>query len=73
MAEIHDRMPVILAPELWSLWLNPTELEPEALQELLVPCPSEWLTRTRVSTLVNNVRNESPDCVVPVDAPRSLF
>ncbi len=73
MAEIHDRMPVILDRSYWGLWLDPMELEPAALEELLVPCPDDWLTRTRVSTLVNNVRNESPDCVVPVDAPKTLF
>lgn len=67
MSEIHDRMPVILERESWNLWLDPDELEPAALTELLVPCPSDLLQRTPVSTLVNNVRNESPECVRPVD------
>lgn len=73
MAEIHDRMPVILARESWDLWLNPDEVEPAALTELLVPCPSDWLDRTAVSTLVNSVRNESPDCLRPVTPTRRLF
>ena len=65
MAEIHDRMPVILGEDVWNLWLG-TEVEPHALTELLIPCPSDWLKKSPVSTLVNNVRNESPDCVRPV-------
>ncbi|MBS0205610.1 MAG: SOS response-associated peptidase [Planctomycetes bacterium] len=73
MAEIHDRMPVILDKQAWGLWLSPEELPAEALTELLVPCPSDWLDRTPVSTLVNNVRNESADCVRPIDTPRTLF
>ena len=73
MAELHDRMPVILDQTLWELWLNPQELEPAALTELLIPCPSDWLARTAVSSLVNNVRNESPDCIRPLESPRTLF
>jgi len=73
MAEIHVRMPVILDPSLWDLWLDPDALEPAALSELLVPCPDDWLQRTAVSSLVNNVRNESPDCIRPLSAPQTLF
>ena len=73
MAEIHNRMPVILDKSSWNLWLGPDELDPAAQSKLLVPCPSDWLARTPVSTLVNNVRNESPDCVRPLDLPRTLF
>ena len=73
MAEIHNRMPVILDKSHWNLWLSPDELDPAAQSELLVPCPSDWLARTPVSTLVNNIRNESPDCVRPLDSPRTLF
>ena len=73
LAEIHDRMPVILAEEHWSLWLDPTMAEPPALTELLVPCPSDWLEKTPVSSLVNSVRNESPECLTPIRLPRSLF
>ena len=73
MAEIHDRMPIVLAKEHWGLWLDLDEVEPAALTELLVPCPSDWLDRTAVSTLVNSVRNESPDCLLPVTPTRGLF
>ena len=73
LAEIHDRMPVILAEEHWGVWLDPTMEEPPALTELLVPCPSDWLEKTSVSSLVNSVRHESPECLTPIKLPRSLF
>ena len=73
MAEIHDRMPVILGEEHWNLWLDPDETDPQAPTELLVPCPSEWLEKTPVSSLVNSVRNESPECLTPNTLPRGLF
>lgn len=73
MAELHDRMPVILEEAVWNLWLNPAEIEPAGLSELLVPCPDEWLERTAVSSFVNNIRNESPECLRPLDGPATLF
>ncbi len=73
MAEIHDRMPVILDKSHWNLWLDPLEVPPEALTELLIPCPSEWLDKYPVSSLVGNVRNESSDCLKPVDVEKRLF
>lgn len=42
MAEVHNRMPVILSPDDFGLWLAP-EQPPEALEQLLRPCPSDDL------------------------------
>src|SRR6201985_1784055 len=41
LAEIHDRMPVILRPESWPVWLGETPADPEQLKSLLVPYPIE--------------------------------
>ena len=61
--EIHKRMPVILPPEAYSLWLSP---EPnEKLHELLLPFPASEMETFPVSTAVNNVRNDSPECQKP--------
>ena len=73
LAEIHDQMPVILAEEHWSLWLDPAMEKVAALTELLVPCPDDCLEKTPVSSLVNSVRNESPECLTPAKLPRRLF
>lgn len=58
---IHDRMPVILAPKDYDLWLDPAvKLEP--LQQLLRPYSGE-MTAYPVSTKVNNPTNNSLECV----------
>lgn len=69
LADIHDRMPVILSDDAYDPWLDPT-CDPDALQELLTPYPPDELQMTPVSTVVNNPRNDVPECVEPVaDSP----
>jgi putative SOS response-associated peptidase YedK len=63
MAEIHDRMPVILSPDDYDLWLDPEFEGKEQLQSLLRPYPADETTAYAVSTLVNNPKNENPACV----------
>ena len=67
MAEIHDRMPVILPPDAWGTWLDPEDDDLEALGKLLVPAPSGLLTMHRVSTDVGNVRNKGAGLIDEVD------
>jgi putative SOS response-associated peptidase YedK len=63
MATIHDRMPVILAPEDYQRWLDPKEQDPVDLADLLKPYPAERMEATPVSRAVNNPKNESPACI----------
>ena len=65
MQQIHHRMPVILQPEAYELWLTTTEQPPDALNDLLKPYPTEEMTAYSVSRLVNSPKNDSPDCVAP--------
>lgn len=60
MARIHDRMPVILAPDAWDRWLDPDLDDVAELRGLLVPAPENDLEAYPVSTLVNAPRNEGP-------------
>ncbi|MDH3680584.1 MAG: SOS response-associated peptidase [Acidimicrobiia bacterium] len=60
MAEIHNRMPVLLAPAAWDHWLSDTE-DVAALHELLVPAPEGLLTLRPVTPMVNSVRNNGPE------------
>lgn len=60
---IHDRMPVILEPKDYDLWLDSTSEDPEPLQKLLRPYASQAMTSYPVSTQVNNPTNNSPACV----------
>jgi putative SOS response-associated peptidase YedK len=66
-AEIHDRMPVILGAADYATWLDPAIQSAEELQPLLVPFPAQRMTARAVSTYVNNVRNQGPKCVEPVE------
>jgi putative SOS response-associated peptidase YedK len=66
MAGLHDRMPVILGPGNWQVWLNP-EAEAAELHALLKPCPDEWLKIFEVGPAVGNVRNDGPELIEPVE------
>jgi putative SOS response-associated peptidase YedK len=70
LAELHDRMPVILAPGDYAVWLDPDVQEPEKLQHLLAPCGEDELVAEPVSTHVNRVANDDPQCIA---VERSLF
>jgi putative SOS response-associated peptidase YedK len=66
MAELHDRMPVILAPQAYDAWLHPAPQHADTLLPWLVACPPQWLEAYPVSTLVNSPANEDPACIAPV-------
>lgn len=67
MAPIHDRMPVILPPEVWDTWLDERTTDKDQLQELLTSYPAEGMRERTVSTLVNNVRNHGPEVQGPYE------
>jgi putative SOS response-associated peptidase YedK len=58
VAEIHDRMPVMLPPDRWAEWLDRDNDDVAALGRLFVPAPAELITIHPVSTEVNNARNK---------------
>jgi putative SOS response-associated peptidase YedK len=64
MASIHSRMPVILSPEGWELWLDPAT-DPAELKGLLRPYAGDLIARP-VSTLVNNPANDGRALIEPV-------
>ncbi len=68
LADLHDRMPVVLAPSSWEFWLDPANHDVTALQRLLEPAPPEEFERVAVRPLVNKVANDGPELLVPVDA-----
>jgi putative SOS response-associated peptidase YedK len=60
----HDRMPVILGPAAWRLWLDPGS-EFDRLAPLLAPCPASWLETRPASRLVNDPLHEGPELLEP--------
>jgi len=60
IAEIHNRMPVVLGERAAEDWMNPREQDPLLLKRLLVPASSDMLSIRPASPLVNSVKNEGP-------------
>jgi len=72
MAGIHDRMPVVLEPDVWDVWLDPDDHDLAALSGLLAPTVPGTLAHHRVDTRVGNVRNDDPGLIAPVAAQPTL-
>jgi len=68
MADIHDRMPVILTPDQERPWLDPALEDPAELVSLLQPYQAEDLAAYPVSRKVNASAHDAPDCIEPVTA-----
>ena len=67
-ATVHDRMPVIVAPEDFARWLSPSPPGPD-LAALFEPRPAEEMVAYPVSRAVNRPANDSPDCIEPLVSP----
>jgi putative SOS response-associated peptidase YedK len=61
---VHDRMPVIVAPNDFAAWLDP-QTGPVDLHGLLRPYPAAEMIGWPVSSYVSNARNEGPECLAP--------
>ena len=68
MRDIHDRMPVIIAPADYSAWLDPACQDAEALKTFIRSYPAEWMTAYPVSRRVSNAKNEGADLIEPASA-----
>ncbi|TJY43243.1 SOS response-associated peptidase [Cohnella pontilimi] len=63
MADIHDRMPVILRPEDEALWLDRNVQDPEPLKRLLVPYPAGEMDAYEVDKRVGSPAHDDPACL----------
>jgi putative SOS response-associated peptidase YedK len=63
VAELHARMPLILAPTDYDAWLA------AGSKELPAAVPAEAMRYYPVSPLVSNARNDDPACMIPIDLP----
>jgi len=68
MAPLHDRMPVLLHPTEFELWLDRSMNNPEKLQRLYQSYPAELLQEREVSSMVNNPTHDTPENITPVNA-----
>src|SRR6185369_4637517 len=68
LADIHDRMPVILPPEAYDRWLSPVEPDP---RDLLVSYPDAPMTAWPVSSRVNSVANDDASLLERATEPNT--
>jgi putative SOS response-associated peptidase YedK len=64
---IHDRMPVILDPDNYDLWLDPGMTDVRVVSELLKPYDAKAMGCYPISTRVNQVANDDEECCRPVE------
>jgi hypothetical protein len=64
---VHDRMPVILDPDGYDLWLDPGMRDAGAASELLKPFDARLMRCYPVSTRINQVANDDKECSAPVE------
>jgi len=69
IADLHDRMPVILPDDAWERWLDPTPADAGELIGLLQPTDAIALRIYAVSRAVNDVRRDGPELVEPLVEP----
>jgi putative SOS response-associated peptidase YedK len=71
VADVHDRMPVILKADDYDLWLDPGIANPARVAGYLQPFDSRLMKKYPVSTRVNRAENDDPECAreVSITAP----
>ena len=67
VAELHNRMPVIVPDEAWARWLDPRTTDLGELRALLEPSDEVALEIAPASRLVNDVRNDGPQLLLALD------
>ncbi|MGZ8390820.1 MAG: SOS response-associated peptidase, partial [Rhodoplanes sp.] len=66
LAPIHDRMPVIIPPEAFDLWLDCDRVDATTAAALIAPAPDALLEAYEVSLAVNRTANDSPALIAPL-------
>jgi putative SOS response-associated peptidase YedK len=67
IVELHNRMPVILNPEVYEKWLNAEIQKPKELESILKDGSINEMKYHPVSKLVNSVKNNDPNCIKPIE------
>ena len=71
LASIHDRMPVVLDPASFDVWLDPAS-DLGHVRSLLAPAPDDALRMWPVATTVNRVAADGPELLRPIELAPTL-
>ena len=63
LADIHERMPVVVPPDAFNLWLDCTNVDDKTAASLIAPAPDDLLEAYEVSTAVNRTANDDPKLI----------
>ena len=66
VADIHDRMPVIVPPDKYDLWLDPDVTNFEVIRDILKPYDAALMRRYPVSRKLNNSHNDDAESASPI-------
>ncbi len=70
LSAVHDRMPVIVPPQGFDLWLDCNNVDARAAEALIVPAPDDQFEFWPVSTQVNRIANDHAALLQPADIGR---
>jgi putative SOS response-associated peptidase YedK len=60
LAGIHERMPVVVPPEAFNMWLDCANIDDKTAASLIAPASDDLLEAYEVSTVVNRTANDDP-------------
>lgn len=69
VGKYHDRMAVVVDPAHYATWLEPGELPPDVIDQILAVKPVADWQAAEVSTKANSPNNDDPECIEPVPEP----
>jgi putative SOS response-associated peptidase YedK len=65
LRHIHHRMPVVIAPEAFDMWLDCEVVDAKIAAAMLAPAPEKFFEAFEISTAVNRVANDTPAILTP--------
>jgi putative SOS response-associated peptidase YedK len=65
LGALHDRMPAVVPPEAFDLWLDCAKVDAETAAALLAPAPDDFFEAYEISTAVNRVANDDASLIAP--------
>jgi putative SOS response-associated peptidase YedK len=72
LSPIHNRMPVILTPDAYGMWLDNANVDAATAAALIAPAQDELFEAYEIAPLVNRVANDGPEVQAPFTAPAIL-